>query len=125
MALRRSASALAFTSASLSHWPCRRSEWPTIENVAPASFAIGAEMQPVCAPLSAAWTSSAPIGKDARAAAGAISVAGTAIATSTRGSSAAPIPSSSARLASDPFIFQFPATSLRRMSLPLRNHNHG
>jgi hypothetical protein len=55
----------------------------------------------------------------ARRAAGAIRVKGGQMATSTPGfaSAAAAIASSSASAASEPFIFQLPATSLRRTFL--------
>ncbi len=88
---------------------------------APASATMPAETQPVCAPLSASCTSSAPIDRlGTRSAAPAISVKGTATATSTPGaaSAAAAIASSSASAARDPFIFQFPATNLRRVIRP-------
>ena len=42
---------MARTIASVSPWSVRRSEWPTMTWVAPASFSISAEMSPVWAPL--------------------------------------------------------------------------
>ena len=60
------ASALARTSASLSCWASRRSLWPTMVRLAPASRSIAAEMQPVCAPLGAECTSWPPIGRPGR-----------------------------------------------------------
>ncbi len=47
---RAAASALAWTSASVSPISVRRSEWPTITAVAPASRSISAEILPVKAP---------------------------------------------------------------------------
>ena len=54
------AAALARTRASVSPSPCRRSEWPTMTAVAPASFSIGAAIEPVKAPLASWWQSWPP-----------------------------------------------------------------
>ena len=45
----------------------RRSEWPTITAVAPASASISAEISPVKAPAGSAWQSCAPIATRSRA----------------------------------------------------------
>ena len=119
-----SATALAWTSASVSCWSARRSLWPTMTRVAPASFSIATDTQPVCAPLSRSCTSCAPMATPvSRATAAAIRVKGGHTATSTDGwaRAASAMPSSSASAASVPFIFQLPATSLRRaISIPFR-----
>ena len=54
------ASALALTVASVSPRPWRRSEWPTMTAVAPASASIGALIEPVKAPLACSWQSWPP-----------------------------------------------------------------
>ena len=60
---RQAASALARTTASVSPWSARRSEWPTMMALAPASASISAEISPVWAPDALAWQSCAPIAK--------------------------------------------------------------
>src|SRR3990172_563153 len=45
-----------FAASSVSAKYCRRSEWPTMQWVAPASFSIRVETSPVNAPSSAKWT---------------------------------------------------------------------
>lgn len=115
------ASAFPFTSASVSCCAARRSLWPTIASLAPASASIPAEMQPVNAPRSPSWQSCPPIGRPGwRAAARSISVKGGKMATSTssRAFAAAAIPSSSTKLSRSPFIFQLPAISGLRMLFP-------
>ena len=60
----------AATSASVSPWSARRSEWPTITATAPASASISAEMSPVWAPEGSRWQSWPPIGEAAAGEAG-------------------------------------------------------
>ena len=119
---RQAASALAITTASVSPWSVRRSEWPTMTCVAPASLSISAAMSPVCAPFWAAWQSCPPtlsgvLPRPTASAARVSSVAGTQIRPSVSASSPPmkprPMVSSSARLSPVPFIFQLPATSGR------------
>src|SRR5512135_44376 len=45
-----------FTASSVSAKYCRRSEWPMMQWVAPASFSIRVDTSPVYAPSSAKWT---------------------------------------------------------------------
>ncbi len=113
----RIASALARTAASVSPWSARRSEWPTITWVAPASASIATEMSPVWAPEAAAWQSCPPTPMwAARAAMRERSVAGGQRTMSTAGAGwAATRASTSARCAVVPFIFQLPAASFLRM----------
>ena len=119
---RCAASALALTSRSRSPWSARRSEWPTITAVAPASFSISAEMSPVWAPLGRGM---AVLAADQQARAGA--------SRGQRGdqrrrradhgvdaaAQSPPRPAGRARAraspsaAASPFIFQLPATSGR------------
>jgi hypothetical protein len=111
------ASPLARISSSLSRWCSRRSEWPTMTSLAPASLSIAAETLPVWAPLTSVWQSWAPMARPPdRATAEGMSVKGGQIATSTPDAAraAAAIGASSAKAARLPFIFQLPATSLRR-----------
>jgi hypothetical protein len=114
---RSAASALARTDSFDSRCSARRSLWPTMTRRAPTSFSMAAETEPVQAPLSLPWQSCAPIGMPpARARAGAISVKGGQMATSTPAwpLAAAAIWLISLSAPSDPFIFQLPTTSLRR-----------
>ncbi len=57
---RQAASAFCRTSASVSPWSARRSEWPTMMALAPASPSISAERSPVWAPEALGWQSWAP-----------------------------------------------------------------
>ena len=57
---RQAASAFCRTSASVSPWSARRSEWPTMMALAPASASISAERSPVWAPEAFGWQSWAP-----------------------------------------------------------------
>ena len=57
---RQTAAAFAATMASVSPWCRRRSEWPTITEVAPASFSIPALTLPVNGPEASVWRSSPP-----------------------------------------------------------------
>ena len=57
---RCAASALRLTSPERSPWSARRSEWPTITALAPASLSISAAMSPVWAPDASQWQSCAP-----------------------------------------------------------------
>ena len=57
---RHAASALARTMASVSPQSVRRSEWPTMTWLAPASRSISADISPVWAPLALAWQSCPP-----------------------------------------------------------------
>ena len=59
---RHAAAAFRATSASVSKWSIRRSEWPTITATAPASASISAAMSPVWAPEGCQWQSCPPIG---------------------------------------------------------------
>ena len=115
---RWAALALAATTASLSPWSVRRSEWPTITALAPASASISAEMSPVWGPWSSGWQSWAPsrtVLPDSITAVWKSSVAGgqIKISVSGRGPSARRSSSdlTSARFALKPCIFQLPATS--------------
>ena len=81
---------------------------------APASASISAAMSPVWAPEASGWQSWPPTGKGPPARR-ASSVAGGQIRTSQAGAGCAAARSSStAAEAARPFIFQLPATSLRR-----------
>jgi hypothetical protein len=108
---------LALTTASVSPWSVRRSEWPTMTEDAPASFSISAEMSPVWAPASAAWQSCPPVLTGVARSASemrASSVAGTHSSASVSVSSPCmkPLPMATASVSEAlvPFIFQLPAT---------------
>src|SRR5690606_21595503 len=119
------ASALARTTASVSPWSARRSEWPRMTWLAPASFSMAAAMSPVWAPEASGWQSWPPTITGppfAFHAIWAMSVAGGQIRTSDRGAGwALASASTSARLAASPFIFQLPAASFRRIRSSLRS----
>ena len=109
------ACALALIMAFVSPWSVLRSECPTMTYLAPVSAIWLAEISPVCAPEDTIWQSCAPmpifrpisqagINRDAD---GQMTTAGSV------SSSAALMASTSDKLACVPFIFQFPAASLR------------
>ena len=113
------ASALARTAASVSPQPARRSEWPTITSVAPASASIAALTSPVKAPEGSALQVCPPISTTDPFSACAmrqIRVAGGQSATRAVGRLLGQVRGqrlglrgAGARSAPRPFIFQFPA----------------
>jgi hypothetical protein len=119
---RRAACALARTSASVSTWSARRSEWPTMTALAPASASISAETSPVCAPEGAGWQSCAPMARAeprARSAHLERSVAGgQTIASAGAPDRPAARRSISPSAGASPFIFQLPAINCRILFVP-------
>src|ERR1700731_827347 len=121
---RQTASVFFRTSTSVSPWSARRSEWPTMTALAPASASISAEISPVWAPDGLGWQSwppsVTPFEPDNLAAKAAINVVG-----GQTSRSAFPVTLeapgtmalNSAIDARRPFIFQLPAMSGRMVEL--------